>query len=64
MNHTPKAHTVTITRDEKEVFRRLGRAQEQYDRYLAIAEAAAVSLPPDPPAVPPPTDLPLSCDLD
>lgn len=60
MDHTPNADTVTIPRGEKEVFRRIRKAQEQYERYLAIADAATVTLPPDPPAVPPPTDLPLS----
>ena len=60
MDHTPNADTATITRGEKEVFRQLRRAQQQYERYLAIAEAATVTLPADPPAVPPPTDLPLS----
>ena len=63
MADTNDDRTMTISRDDEQVFQRLAEAQQQYEQYLAITQRAAVFVPVESLAAPPSPDLPLSLTI-
>ena len=63
MADTNDDRTMTINRDDEQVFQRLAEAQQQYEQYLAITQRAAVFVPVESLVAPPSPDLPLSLTI-
>ena len=63
MADTNDDRTMTMSRDDEQVFQRLAEAQQQYEQYLAITQRAAVFAPVESLVAPPSPDLPLSLTI-
>ena len=63
MADTHDAQGTSLSKDDKKVFQLLNEAQEQYEEYLAITQAAMVIFPAETPSTPPSTDIPLSLTI-
>ena len=63
MADTNDDSTMTISRDDEQVFQRLAKAQQQYEQYLTITQRAAVFVPVESLVAPPSPDLPLSLTI-
>ena len=63
MADTNDDSTMTISRDDEQVFQRLAEAQQQYEQYLTITQRAAVFVPVESLVAPPSPDLPLSLTI-